>query len=85
MASVYARLGMTDRALNCLESSLNIGFRAMELIDDDPDMNSLRSNEQFKELIARYKEIRAMENVGFYEEDDEPDVDVDMREGEYDE
>ena len=85
MASVYARLGMTDRALNCLESSLNIGFRAMELIDDDPDMDSLRSNEQFKELIARYKEIRTIENMGFYEEDDEPDVDVDMREGEYDE
>ena len=80
MASVYARLGMTDRALNCLESSLNMGFRAMELIDDDPDMNSLRTNEQFKELIARYKEIRVMESRGFYEEDDEPDVDVDMRE-----
>jgi non-specific serine/threonine protein kinase len=51
-ACLYARARETDRALDCLESSI-VGFGQKEWVEHDSDLDSLRELPRFKALLAQ--------------------------------
>jgi len=53
VASAYALLGQTDRALDALEHAVAAGFRDRALAERDEDLASLRGNARFQKLLAR--------------------------------
>jgi tetratricopeptide (TPR) repeat protein len=50
VACLYALLHRTEEALNCLRRVVRSGWRK-EWIKNDPDLNSLRDNPEFKRLL----------------------------------
>ena len=53
VACLYANLKEFDRAIDCLEQSIDAGMAHREWIENDPDLDPLRDNPRFVELIAR--------------------------------
>ncbi|HEX4441814.1 MAG TPA: hypothetical protein VH854_17195 [Thermoanaerobaculia bacterium] len=53
VASAYALLGETDRALDALERAVSAGFRDRGLAERDPDLASLRGDARFQTLLSR--------------------------------
>jgi serine/threonine protein kinase/Tfp pilus assembly protein PilF len=51
VACVYAMLGETEPALDCLERAIVRGFGFKEWIDNDPYFDPLRRNPRFQELM----------------------------------
>ncbi len=54
LACSYALLGMTDRAFECLERSLRLGYGHIHHLRRDPDLKSLRRDPRFARLLRRY-------------------------------
>jgi tetratricopeptide (TPR) repeat protein len=54
IACLYAISGKTEEALKYLKQSLEKGLRAKDHIDADQDMDILREEKEFKELMAEY-------------------------------
>lgn len=54
MARAQAGLGRTETALEALECALERGFVSLSTLNQDPLLESLRGNQQFEQLIARY-------------------------------
>jgi tetratricopeptide (TPR) repeat protein len=52
LACALARSGQPDAALDSLERAVELGFRDLEHIEADPDLESLRGAERYQELIA---------------------------------
>ncbi|HEY7034911.1 MAG TPA: hypothetical protein VH482_26460 [Thermomicrobiales bacterium] len=52
IACCLARLGETDRAIEWLETSLDLGYRHLEAAREDADLASLVDNERFRQLFA---------------------------------
>jgi adenylate cyclase len=52
-ACLFAIEGETDRAIDCLESSVRGGFANREWVENDPDLDSLRDHPRFKALRWR--------------------------------
>jgi hypothetical protein len=52
IASVYAVLGETDKAMAWLERSVNTGFACWPFFRLDPYLESLREHPAFKHLVA---------------------------------
>jgi TolB-like protein/Flp pilus assembly protein TadD len=50
VACVYALGGMTHEALDCLERAIENGFGHREWLDNDTDLNSIRSDPRFEAL-----------------------------------
>jgi non-specific serine/threonine protein kinase len=50
---VYALVGKTDEALDCLEKALDNGFSQIEWIENDPDLDELRELDRFSALLKR--------------------------------
>lgn len=57
MCVLYTRMGNTDKALNELETALQLGFRDFYFLETDPLISSLRELPTFKELVKKYKKI----------------------------
>jgi TolB-like protein/Tfp pilus assembly protein PilF len=53
VACLYAVAGEPDRAMDCLEEAFQAGFGAIEWIQNDPDLESLRGHPRFEALISR--------------------------------
>ena len=53
VACVYAIEGMKEDAILCLERALDKGMGHREWIENDPDLNSLRSDRRFQALLER--------------------------------
>jgi TolB-like protein/Flp pilus assembly protein TadD len=53
VACLYAVQGEVDRALECLEEALRVGFGNREWLKRDPDLDSLREDPRFEALIER--------------------------------
>jgi predicted Zn-dependent protease len=53
LASVYAALGDKGRALDLLEKSFAERSQFFDFIKSDPEMDSLRSEPRFQELVRR--------------------------------
>ena len=51
IACMYASLGRVDQAISCLERSVDKGFGHKEWIDNDPDLNSIRSNPRYQSIV----------------------------------
>ena len=51
-ACLYSRLGQIDRALDALRQALAAGYANRGWAKQDPDLNPLRENPQFQELMA---------------------------------
>ena len=53
-ACVYCRLGDANKGLQYLRTCLEKGYRKIQHIHQDDDMDLIRNNKQFKELIMEY-------------------------------
>ncbi len=53
VACTYALLGHTDKAIGCIESAVDLGGSWREWIENDPDLDALRSHPRFQALIER--------------------------------
>ncbi len=51
VACMYASLGRTDQAISCLERAVDKGFGHKEWIDNDPDLNSIRTNPKYQSIV----------------------------------
>ena len=54
-ACLYSRMRDKDNALKCLEKSLELGYMRFAHIERDFDMDFIRSTEEYKALIHKYK------------------------------
>lgn len=57
-ACLYSRMKDKGNALKYLEKSLALGYKRFSHIEHDTDMDFIRNEPEFKELIERYKEQR---------------------------
>jgi len=51
VACLFALEGLTDRAIHYLDLSVKGGFWHREWAEKDPDLDSLRDDQRFKELL----------------------------------
>jgi tetratricopeptide (TPR) repeat protein/sugar lactone lactonase YvrE len=51
-ACCYARLGQKEASLEWVQKSLELGFRNLQLIRDDPDLRALHDNPRFRKMVA---------------------------------
>ena len=50
---MYARAGLKEEALNCLEKSFGRGWGKRDWVNNDPDYDSLRDDLRFQALVAK--------------------------------
>jgi tetratricopeptide (TPR) repeat protein len=51
----YAVLGMIDPAFSALQRSLELGYRFLDRLRQDPDLKTLRRDPRFLRLLRRYE------------------------------
>ena len=51
VACTYASLGRTDQAISCLERAVDKGFGHKEWIDNDPDLESIRTSPKYQAIV----------------------------------
>lgn len=56
VACLYSLEGRADDALRCLAEAFDRGFHNREWFENDPDLDPLRSDPRFQELIGRIEE-----------------------------
>ena len=82
-ACLYARMGRCDDAVAALRVSFEKGYRSFPHIEHDNDMDPIREREDFKSLVAQYKEILETEIAKVAKNvDDEEDMvvsEIDMK------
>lgn len=55
-ACLYSRMGRYDEAVKALEKALEMGYCKFPHIEHDDDVDGIRERDDFKALIAKYKE-----------------------------
>ena len=50
---MYARAGLKDEALLCLEKPFGRGWGKRDWVNNDPDYDSLRDDPRFQALVAK--------------------------------
>jgi adenylate cyclase len=55
IACVYAQLGESGKAIDCLEKGFRKGFGHREWIENDPDLKSLRDQPRFIALMENLR------------------------------
>jgi tetratricopeptide (TPR) repeat protein len=55
LACTYAVLGMIDPAFSALQRSLELGYRFVERLRQDPDLKTLRRDPRFLRLLRRFE------------------------------
>ena len=55
LACTYAVLGMIDPAFSALQRSLEVGYRFVERLRQDPDLKTLRRDPRFLRLLRRFE------------------------------
>ena len=60
LACSYSRLEKIDRAFEALERSLRLGFRKIDAMDDDPDLENIRSDPRYPPLRRRAEHHEAL-------------------------
>ena len=82
-ACLYARMGRCDDAVAALRVSFEKGYRSFPHIEHDNDMDPIRERDDFKSLVAQYKEILETEIAKVAKNvDDEEDMvvsEIDMK------
>ena len=64
VACAYSQLGETERAIDCLEESVVNGMSEIGWLDNDPDLDSLREEPRFKELLENVRKRSASSSSG---------------------
>jgi hypothetical protein len=59
VACVYSLQGKKDDALNWLTKAVKVGFNRPEHVQEDPDMEALRAEPRYKELLAQMEKNAA--------------------------
>jgi tetratricopeptide (TPR) repeat protein len=54
LACIYSQQGMTDKSMNAYETALQKGFQDLELIQNDSDMDLLKKQGKWNELMKKY-------------------------------
>lgn len=62
-ACLYSLMGEKQKSLSYLEKSLKNGFRRFSHIERDSDLDNIRNEQKFKELIKKYKKIADQDNT----------------------
>lgn len=57
LACTYAVLGMADPAFSTLQRALELGYRYIDRLRQDPDLKSLRRDPRFLRLLRRFEFI----------------------------
>lgn len=57
LACTYAVLGMADPAFSTLQRALELGYRFIDRLRQDPDLKSLRRDPRFLRLLRRFEFI----------------------------
>ena len=60
-ACLYARMGRLEASIEMLRKSFELGYRRFKHIENDDDLNALRTLPEFNELIKIYKEQHSSE------------------------
>ncbi len=55
LACDYALLKDAGRCIEALEKAVKLGYRDFRYLTKDPDLEFIRQDERYKELIARYR------------------------------
>jgi tetratricopeptide (TPR) repeat protein len=55
LACTYAVLGVVDPAFSALQRALELGYRFMNRLRQDPDLKSLRRDPRFLRLLRRFE------------------------------
>lgn len=56
LACSHSLLGNTDAAINTLKKALDLGYKDVEHIERDHDLNNIRADKRYKELIKKLTE-----------------------------
>ena len=65
-ACLYSLMGEKEKAIDYLRQAFEKGYREFTHIERDKDMDNIRDEEEYKKLVAQYKEIWLHE-IGFDE------------------
>ena len=52
---IYALSGQAERALDLLDAAVGSGWGSRDWLEHDPDLDSLRGDPRFAEIVARTK------------------------------
>ncbi len=55
LACAYSLKNEQDKAFDYLKQAIDAGFRTMERMDNDTDLENIRSDDRFKEMVALIK------------------------------
>ncbi|PWT97453.1 MAG: hypothetical protein C5B52_13900 [Bacteroidetes bacterium] len=55
LACAYAKFGDKEHAIVALQKAMEMGYGPKSFIEQDPDLNSIRTDERYKALIAKAK------------------------------
>lgn len=66
-ACLYSIMGETDRAVDYLRKALELGFRRFSHIKRDRDLNNIRNEKAFIDLIQEYEDKHALETKSYAE------------------
>ena len=72
---LYSRMGETDKALEAFKISLEKGYSRFSHMDNDDDLDGIRSLPLFKEMVQEYREKYKLkgedmtEQEGIYEDE----------------
>ena len=68
-ACTYALFGESQKAVDCLNKAIDKGFRQVETVECDYDLDAIRSLDGYKKAVERMKELRKSEAAGVGETD----------------
>ena len=57
LACSYSLLNKTDEALASLKRAVQLGYTEFDFMEGDKDLNNIRQDQRYKELVSRYKRI----------------------------
>lgn len=63
LACCYSRMGMAEKALEYLEHSLRFGYEDLDWIEQDTDMDIVRSFPRYQEIMDLQREVLALRDA----------------------
>lgn len=58
LACSYSLLKMINEALEALNKATHLGYRDFDFMDSDPDLNNVKQDSRYKELVSKFKKVK---------------------------